>query len=171
MNDDKAIKLYPGWKEAADRILKRWENEGYGILISFQELHGYMDITEPRNGTSAQWKSYSFEVLQATENLKKYLLEEHLLHLENVRGQGYMVLHPNDQVTIAANKLFKKAMFKVNQTIKLLTHVDMSSLSEEGKQSQLLQLEKAAWLKASFRGKRKFPGPQDKLKLVGPEEK
>jgi hypothetical protein len=141
-------KLFPGWKEAVSQIVDRVGREGYGVMLSFENLFTMMDIQTPATATFEEWQKHQFEVLDNIENLKRSLLEDHNICLQNVRGQGYQVLHPDDQVTIAANKLFKKAMTKVRQAVEVITHVDLAALSFDGQQQQMRQLEKASFLHA-----------------------
>ena len=152
-------KLYPGWKEATTQIVARVRKEGYGLIFSFENLFSMMDIQTPAMATCEVWQKHQFEVLDHIENLKRVLLEDHNICLQNVRGQGYQVLHPDDQVTVAANRLFKKAMTKVRQAVEVITHVDMEALSFDGQQQQMRQLEKAAFLH-SVMSKKKIGGEE-----------
>lgn len=148
------VKLYPGWKEAAAHIVARTEAEGYGLSFSFKELFDLMDFKKMEIGSAEEWEKYSFEKLQNLENLKNLLLEEHNLCLHNIRGEGYQVLHPDDQITLAIDKDYRKIGKMVCKIIKKAIHVNQQELSFDGQQQQMRQMEKAAFLQAVM-GKRK----------------
>jgi hypothetical protein len=158
-------KLYPGWKEATVKIVERVSREGYGIMFSHEDLYAMMDIKVPEMATPEVFKKHAFEVMASTLNLFKCLLEEHNLCLHNVRGQGYQVLHPDDQVTIAADKRFKRALHHIGQAVAVLTHVDVDALSFDGQQEQVRRLGKAAFLFSGLSKKKKV-AENEKLKAL-----
>ena len=155
---DNVTKLYPGWKEAVHKIVDRVSKEGYGVMLSFEDLFALMDIKTPATATCEEWQKYQFEVLDNIENLKRALLEDYNICLQNVRGQGYQVLHPDDQVTVAVDKALKKALARVRQAVIIATHVDQTALSFDGQQNQMRQLEKASFLHAAMSKKGQFAG-------------
>lgn len=167
--EENVTKLYPGWKEAADQIVKRVSAEGYGVMISHENLLAMMDMKTPEAGTAEDFKKYAFELLTNTVNLTKSLLEEHNLCLHNVRGQGYQVLHPDDQVTIAADKRIKKALHHVGQALMVLTHVDGEALSYDGQQEQVRRLGKVGFLFSALSKKKKVGNGGDEGQLALPE--
>lgn len=155
---ENAVKLFPGWREAADRIVERVTEQGYGVIFSHDDLLKMMDIKLPEMATPDEYKKYSLEVMTSTVNLTQWLLHNHNLCLHNVRGQGYQILHPDDQVTIAADKRFKMVAHHLGKAVEVLTRVDQEALSHDGQQAQLRGLGKAAFLISGFSKKRKFPG-------------
>lgn len=159
--EENVTKLYPGWKEAAIKILERVERDGYGIMFSHEDLYVLMDIKVPEVATPEEFKKHAFEVMTNTLNLSKSLLEEHNLCLHNVRGQGYQVLHPDDQVTVAADKRFRRALHHIGQAVAVLTHVDVDSLSYDGQQEQVRRLGKAAFLFSGLSKKKKVGGGEE----------
>jgi len=164
------IKLYPGWKEAAEQIAKKVKAEGYEIILTWEELYDLMDIKVPETATKEKWKEHEFEVLQNMENLKKLLLREYNLHLENVRGVGYQVLHPNDQVRIAPDKQLEKALAHVEKAREILTNVNQEALSFDGQQHQMRGLEKVGFYKAVMGKGKKIIGPSEGGPLSLPEK-
>ena len=159
---DNTVKLFPGWREAADRIVDRVTEQGYGVIFSHDDLLKMMDIKQPEMATPEEFNKYSLEVMTSTVSLSLWLLHNHNLCLHNVRGQGYQILHPDDQVTIAADKKFKKVIHHLGQAVAILTHVDQQALSHDGQQAQMRGLGKAAFLISGFSKKKKFPGEVDK---------
>jgi len=152
------VKLYPGWKEAGAHIVARTEAEGYGLVFSFEELFCLMDLKWPETASLEDWKRLSFEKLQYMENLKNLLLEEHNLCLHNIRGEGYRVLHPNDQVTVGIEKEYQKIGRLICKIVNKAVHVNQMELSFDGQQQQMRHLEKAAFLQAVMGKKKKLAG-------------
>jgi hypothetical protein len=142
------LKLHPGWQEAARQIVVRTEAEGYGLVFSFEELFTLMDLKEPQTANLEEWRRHSFEKLQYVENLKSLLLQEHNLCLQNIRGVGYQVLHPDDQVTVAIDRDYRRIGRMLCKIVNKAIHVNQRELSFEGQQHQMRQLERAAFLKA-----------------------
>ena len=101
-------KKHPGWKNAVEIILKRFDEEGYGILFSNQELFEMFDIKQPTYSSYEDFQKFCFERLDHMENLKIELLEAYNICMSNMRGNGYVLLHPDDQVTKEAKKKMEK---------------------------------------------------------------
>lgn len=161
------IKLYPGWKEAAMQIAKRVSEKGYELFLSFDELYELMDIKQPSQTQSInQWKMHSFEWLQHIENLKKILLEEYNICLFNVRGEGYRVLHPNEQIMEAVPKRMKKAMQTINKAVLELTHVNQELLSYDAQQNQFRNMERISFVKAALSKRRKITADDNEKNMI-----
>ena len=164
MQEKQHTTRYPEWKEARDRILSRVQLEGYGILISMQELHDYMEMKPP--GTIEQYKKYQFQWLGNVENLKDSLLEEHNICMMNSRGEGYIVCTPDDQVSKAYTKIMKKARLALRKAINTLTNVNQDLLSNEGSKIRLENMAKVAFIKQAM-NKRKIELEPEKKQIAG----
>ena len=148
-------KKHPAWKNAIEIILTRFDDEGYGIMFSDNEINEMLEITKPGYGSFDDFQNFQLERLSQLESLKVELLESSNLCLHNSRGNGYLLMHPNDQVSKVAEAFRKQAKKKINRMVSVLTNVDNESLSIEAKQRQLDMLGKAAWIKAAM-NKRKI---------------
>jgi len=157
------LKRYPGWKNAEDKILGIIELNGYGQTISMEQLHNFMELEEP--DTLEKYKKYQFEWLGSVENLKDSLLENHQICLMNLRGQGYIICTPDDQVSKAYAKLIKKAQMTLRKAINTLTNVNQSLLSEEGSKTRLENMAKVAFIKQAI-NKKKFEKEPEKKQIV-----
>ena len=155
---------YPEWKEARDRILERIQMQGYGILVSMQELHDYMDMKPPN--TIDEYKKYQFKWLGSVENLKDSLLEEHNVCMMNSRGEGYIVCTPDDQVSKAYTKIMKRARFALRKAINTLTNVNQDLLSSEGSKVRLDNMAKVAFIKQAM-NKRKITTEKPLEQIAG----
>lgn len=147
------MKKHPGWKNAFEIIVNRFHREGYGILFSEKELIEIMDIEEPISISDV--KRYDLEKLSQLSRLKDNLLKEMSLCFENKPGDGYMIIHPNDQVDSIAKKYYRQSRKKINRVIKILTYVDSESLDMKGQQRQLEMLGRVAFIRGAM-NKRKI---------------
>ena len=153
------VKPFPGWKNALKHITARVENEGYGVFISHKELLSWLDIgPKPANVTT--YEKWVFEKLQQIETLKDELLTDHNIKLQVVKGEGYNVLHPNDQVTKGVDLHFRKAKKQINKAIQTLANVNQELLSMETEHLRLRNMVKMGFVKSAM-NKRKFELPQE----------
>lgn len=147
------LRKYPPYKNAIDAIRERVEKESYGFTLSHGELLELLELKEP--GTVEEYKRYSLKLLDAMESVKEELLEEHNICLFNIRGEGYQVLHPNDQATIAFRKAMKQGRKQVLKARKLITHIDTGLLNMEVAKDRLRSLARVAFVETAF-NKRKL---------------
>ncbi|MCP4652595.1 MAG: hypothetical protein GY858_04345 [Candidatus Omnitrophica bacterium] len=151
MND---LIKYPGWKNALDEILIRIEKNGYGCLILHDELKQWLSLEEPK--TIEEYKKHEFEYMSSIEKLKEDLLLDHSVYLMNMKGQGYQVLIPEEQVTRAPDKHTKKASAELRKAARALSNVKTELLSVETENLRLSKMARIAFLKTVF-SKRKIP--------------
>jgi hypothetical protein len=144
---------HPGWKNAIDMILERVKDKGYGVFFSHEELKEWLRIDPPR--TIPESKAKEFEYLNALDHIRTELLEDHCMYLDNKKGEGYIVLVPDDQIEKAPEKLTKKAQAAIRKAAKALIYVNTELVSLESEALRLRKMEKIAFLKKAF-GKRKF---------------
>ena len=153
--DMDTTKKYPAWKNAVEIILTRFDKEGYGVMFSDNEINEMLEINKPGYGSYDAFQKFQLERLSQLESLKIALLEDANLCLENSRGNGYMLMHPDDQINKTAKKFHKHARNKINRMVSVLTNVDNESLSIDCKRQQLDMLGKAAFIRAAM-NKRKL---------------
>ena len=155
-------KKHPAWKNAMEMILNRFDEEGYGIMFSSQNLLDMLDMEKPNYGSFDEFQNFQLERLNQIESLKSALLEDSNLCLENSRGNGYMIMHPNDQVSKTSDKYYRQSRKKINRMISVLTCVDSSSLSQDGQQKQINMLGRAAFIKAAMNKRKVLPTVEKK---------
>ena len=151
-------KKHPAWKNATELILERFDKEGYGIMFSDNEINEMLELTKPSYGSYDDFQKFQLERLGQLESLKIALLEDANLCLENSRGNGYMLMHPDDQISKTAKKFHKHARNKINRMVSILTNVDNEALSLDGRRQQLDMLGKAAFIKAAMNKRKIFVG-------------
>ena len=163
-------KKHPGWKEAIDQVLDRVAKDGYGVVISKRDLLRWMDLSEPKTNTPQEWQNYSLKVLSYIENMKDELLTEHNVYLYNVRGEGYAVLHPDDQVEKGPAKALRDIKKHISKAMAVLHHVHAELLSPEGQDARNRNIVKFAFFRTAT-SRRKFPEPSPVKGLKEPEAK
>lgn len=148
------VKPFPGWKNAEQEILQIVERQGYGVMLNHATLHEWFDIKEPKEyDTKEAWQKYTLELLASTQSLIDSLLIEHNICLYNIRGEGYQILHPDEQVDRGAEKHMKKMHKEWRKMVATLTCVNDDHLSVEGQRKQINKLTMAAKIKSSLHEK------------------
>lgn len=147
--------FYPGWKQAAFDIVSMVESNGYGFTISHDELLNMLEL-EKLTGlvTPQKCEEFSLKRLSYTESLKDVLLKEHNIYLSSVRGEGYQILFPDDQVKFGPAKHLKRAAKEISKAIQTLSNVNVGLLSDDGKRIQERGLARTAFIKATFNQKK-----------------
>lgn len=118
--------LHPEWRQAAKDIADKFS---YGDLVTMEWLQKSFHLVEPT--TIEQFKSYQLEFLSSMDALRQELLEEHRLVLRNVRGSGYEVVEPNEQVQYAWHSAFGKVKQELGKLAGALRHIRHEELSDE----------------------------------------
>ena len=149
--------VYPMWERAAEAIRERFEAESYGFIVTHEELKELMGI-EPAK-TIEEVQKEQLDYLAGVEKVRNSLLEDYSLCLYSAIGQGYQLLHPNEQVRKGADYHIKKSQRALSRTVSTLANVDFDQLDAESRNLQLQKMNRMAFLKASFR-KRKLPEPK-----------
>jgi len=150
------MKKHPGWKNAVEEILARFDSEGYGVMFSEREILTMFDIEKPEVGSYEEFQKFNLDRLTQMDSLVNNLQEEHNLCLQNVRGQGYVLMHPDDQVTKAVEKYRIQARRKINRMVSICTNVNYDALTDEGRRAQNQALGRAAFIRAAM-NKRNVP--------------
>ena len=141
------LKHYPGWQNALNEIVRRVKKEGYGVVISHEQIMEYLDIKKPEVATQDQWQKFQFEMLGNLDKLRNELLINHNMYLDTIIRVGYQILKPNDQVKQAPSKHLKRAAKQIRSALMSLTFVDTKQLDSEHERVRLRGLEKIAFLK------------------------
>ena len=152
---------HPGWKNAVEIILKRFDKEGYGIVFSEKEILDMLELEKP-SGTYAEYQQFDLEKLSQLNSLKKTLLEDANLCLDSAGNRSYMIMHPDDQINKTAQKYCKHARNKINRMATILTCVDNEALSMDGKQKQIDLLGRAAFIRAAMNKRKIIGGKNEK---------
>lgn len=150
-------RIHPIWKEAALAIKARVVVEGYGFILSHDELYDMLETKKPRGHSF--WKDVrksQFEFLEKVEELKRECLHAHKIHLYNLRGQGYRVQLPDDQVTLGYERQYEKVRKHLRKSLDILSNVDVAQLSDQGARNRDRNLCRSVFI-LSAANKRKIP--------------
>jgi len=148
------IKLYPGWKQALDQMLSAHNKNGFGTVFSHDQIKEWMDIPQPK--TIDEYRKTELEYLTGLDRIKKELLFEHSLWLENRRAHGYEIVHPDEQVTAMPDKHIRKARRELNKASAALSIVQEELLSAEAKEARMKHMARTGFLKAAFNSRKTY---------------
>lgn len=166
----KSLRKYPAWQNAVDVILERFQSEGFGMVVTHDELDALLELKKPVHGNYEQYKKYHLQRLNSTSNIKRTLLEEYQLCFENVKEEGYMIVPPAEQVKTVHEKRLKTIRKALNQAMKNLFYVQEELLSLEENRQRNDSLAKLAWVQAGLR-KKKIPGASELVKKISDGKK
>lgn len=153
------VKEHPGWKHAQTKVLEAVKEKGYGILFTHEDLKTWMSITAPK--TIEEYRATEFHYLDSIEQLRKTLLEDHMMWLDNKKSEGYIVVTPDDQVESSADKLIKASRVKLKKAFDVAKNANKEMLSAGYEIIRLNKLRRIAFIQSGFR-KRTLPLPQKK---------
>lgn len=118
------VTLHPEWRQAAKDLAASFK---YGDLITLDWLREAFLLKEPQ--TIQEFKSYQLDFLSCMDALRQELLVEHQLSLKNIRGAGYELVSPNEQVEVAWQATFGKVrreLGKLSGAIRYIRHDELT---------------------------------------------
>ena len=164
---DQAVRKHPGYKEAIDQIVKRFQKEGYGIIITDEEIDEYMSIEKPSGAmTYEQYKAIEMERLQRYRAIESLLNEYNICLVRSKEQPGFEVLSPKDQVTRAFDKRMTKVRRELNRAQAALMNVNhaLLSMDEEGERQKKIM--RAAFIKSAMNKRKLSVINLDEKKLI-----
>lgn len=131
------VSILPGWRQAASDLLQEF---GYGDLIPLDWLEGKFgmpSLTDSHRMTAEQFKERQFEWLANVEAFKDFLLKEHQVCLQSVRGKGYRWVPPHEQTALAVRDFERDARRVFRQTGSKLRNLRHTELTDEQRRANL----------------------------------
>lgn len=160
------LKKHPAWKNAVEKILEKFEAEGYGCFISDDEFVSWMSLDIQNVKTIDDFKRYNCSMLQRYAAIDQ-LLADYDMCLQRVRGSnGFQILTPSDQITKGYDHRMTKLRKELNKLTKTITNVKHEFLSLEEERDRQLKILKGAMVKSAL-NKRKLELPTEEKKLIG----
>lgn len=104
------------------------ERRTYGDLLTPGWLKHALQIPEPK--TIAEVTSLQFLLLNRMDAFRDFLLLEHKIVLQNVRGEGYRVVHPREQAELAATEMLKYIRKGLEVGDKIIANVKTEALTD-----------------------------------------
>jgi len=102
-----------------------------GELISHEWLKQRLDIQRPvlsdfdnEYDLWAAIDKYGFDYMGAIDDIRALLLTTYKYYFKNIRGDGYVLLHPNEQTDFAKNKFKEDLRRVINNTHNIMTNVN-----------------------------------------------
>jgi len=118
-----------------------------GQLITHDYLRDIFNIKFPQirnyNNTAKYVEDYQniqFKYMQMVDNLRNELLEKEMYYLRNIRGDGYTLLPPKDQVQFGFNSAIDaiKKELKTARNIMLNVRTNAIPTEQVGKNNDLI---------------------------------
>ena len=129
--------IYPDHKQAVADLLH--EGAEPGKLISHEWIDQHLRL-DPNA------KDYPFKRMSGVEAFKTQLLVEHKIHLQSVRGKGYMIVAPENQTRVAIEDAMAGIGKSIQRGVFRLTNVDAERLSDDGRKENTDALSRLAAL-------------------------
>jgi hypothetical protein len=123
------MRTYPDWKEAVVEANMKFS---HGDIITIEWLRKAFDLRPPAVGTAKDYADYQLKFLSSFDNFRDTLLTQHNKYLQNIRGQGYLVVAVENQTATVWNDFTSKVKKTIASTYKGLTCIDYQQLSSEG---------------------------------------
>lgn len=162
-----SVKKHPAWKQAIDKILEKFDREGYGCLITDDEFMEWMSIDVSGLKTIDDFKHFNTLMLDRYEATRR-LLDDHDLCLMRIPGiRGFEILSPQDQITRGYDKRIGKVRKEINHLMKVVTNVNHQVLSIEEERDRQLKIIKTGLVKSAMNKRKLVIENKEQLKLVG----
>jgi hypothetical protein len=120
------VSAYPAWRQAARDLASTFS---YGDVVTLDWLSEAFMLPAPK--TIKQYRAHQFAFLHHLDALRQELLEQHQLALRNIRGEGYEVVHPNNQVDFAWTTAFTRVRRELGKLASNITHIRHHELSDD----------------------------------------
>jgi len=157
INNVEVVSNVPPFVDTAiQKILERFESDGYGAQFSHEELHQWLSVEMPLSGLREILKKEQLDYMNGMCKVSNALLDDYNLCLYSVPTYGYRILLPSEQIRKGADKHLRKAQRSLIQHSKVLTNIDISELTIQDRTLQADKQNRIAFIKAAFR-KRKLP--------------
>lgn len=118
------------WKAAIVKM--RDDGLSYGDTISHRDMYELLGIPMPENLTQFQdIKQAQLAYIHNVDCIKRELLEEDQMDMQNVRGIGYQIVHPSEQTGKAMGDMMADIKKALRRTVKRISFVDFAQLTAE----------------------------------------
>lgn len=122
-------------------------NVDYEAVIPLDQLDEMLGVTLPKFGTISEIQSAQLARMAAIEHLSGELLKTHSLMLKNVRGEGYKIVLPGQQVSTAMRDGTAKVVKELRKAARRVVNVRTQELNPQQVAEQEDALNKLAGLR------------------------
>lgn len=145
------ITVLPSWRHAANEFLRAFR---YGDLVPIdwlEERFGIPSISDTHRLTAEEFKERQFDWLANIEAFKDYLLKEHQVCLQSVRGKGYRWVPPHEQTALAVKEFERDARKLFRSTGSKLRNLRHTELTDDQRRANMDATAKLAALSGMTR--------------------
>ena len=129
------MEMVRSWKTAVESFLNAKFAPGHVVPRAwFVKEFG---LREPQ--TLEESKRFMFDFMADMDHFRDWLLIEHKVHFQTIRGEGYRVVPPAEQADVAVRLYTAKIGKALEGMGKHLTHIDLSSLTDTERAAATMQ--------------------------------
>jgi hypothetical protein len=129
--------IYPDHRQAVKDLLD--EGVSPGKLIPHDWIDDHLRLDNKAH-------DYPFKRMSGLEAFKEELLVYHKIHLQNVRGKGYVIIAPENQTKVAVDEAMHGVGKSIAKGMMRLTNVDAERLTDDGRKENADALSRMAAL-------------------------
>lgn len=145
---DGVMRDAPDWMGVAEHVA---QSCSYGDMLTHEWIVDQLGIQKPEYGSQEDFDAFNFAYMQSISSLSKYLLEEHQLAVQNVRGKGYRVVPPDEQVDAAKKHVHQEMHRAIRRYASHLTNIRYDELSSESQRRRDDEAAKLTQMKQMMR--------------------
>lgn len=144
------LRLDPAWKQAVVDASKEFD---YGDLIPMEWLYKAFEVDFDTAHDNATFKQLSFKFLTYMDRFRDELLFEKKMAIKNMRGEGYLILHPHEQAEHAMKIAVGLIAKGLRKGADMIENTDFNKLTTEQIKNSTDAANKLGSLKALAREK------------------
>lgn len=145
--------LYPNWKNAVRLFIEAEFN--YEQLIPHSWFMLALGMKKPvDSATFEDGIKFESEYRNQMEMVKKELLREHNIHIENKYGDGYYIIPPEKQTKAALEDMFTSLNKRLNKARRIIKYTNIEALNYEQKRENTDAQVKVSMLKRMLKPKK-----------------
>ena len=119
------------------------ENYGYDHVIGMKEFESLLGVELPTVGSLQTIQAAQMARMTAIDQVARELLKEHSLMLQNVRAEGYRIVHPQVQVVTAVQESHRKIgkeLVKAKRRVVFIRVDELSTAQQREREDALAKL-------------------------------
>jgi len=162
------LKKEPAYKEAIDKILMRFDEGGYGIIITDTEMDSYLSLVPVNDESRASdLRKYQLARLQAYKAIDALLCDHSICLVRSKAVEGFELLHPRDQIKVSYERRMVKMRQQLNRAAMALNNINAGLLSIEEESDRQRKMIKSAFVRMAVNKRKIELPPAEELKKLG----
>lgn len=130
------VTLHPIWKQAAEDFVSARFTDGDVIPREWFEEHFNMNAAKGSMKLDA-YQTRQLVWLENIESLRRLLLDDHSIYLENVFGAGYRIVPPGEQTGATRARFEREVRKEFRRAARGLKNVRHDQLTDAQRQENL----------------------------------